>query len=162
MNIVDEIFRRAARESIALIADGRHLSYGQLLEDADAAAARIAKVPAARVGLDCPNGIAHVVLALAIVRAGKCLVPIASELTGPERERLIQETGVGAIVDESGAVREVPVEEALSFEEAQLAALNPAFIRFSSGTTGQSKGIVPVEFYIVESLPLTASGKIRR
>ncbi len=142
MNIVDEIFRNAARDSTALIADGRHLSYGQLLEDAEAAAARIARVSAARVGLDCPNGIAHVVLALAIVRAGKCLVPIASELTGPERERLIRETGVGAIVEESGAVREVPVEGGLSFDETQLAALNPAFIRFSSGTTGQSKGIV--------------------
>lgn len=141
MNIVEEIQRRADRSAIALIAGGEAITYARLFEMADAAAARIAAVPAARVGLDCPNGIGHVVLALAIVRAGRCLVPIASELVERERERVIGETGVGAIVDARGEVRSVPVG-ALAFDEARLAALNPAFIRFSSGTTGRSKGIV--------------------
>jgi len=45
---------------------------------------------------------------------------------------VIRETGVGAIVDVSGGVRAVPVGD-LPFDEAALAALNPAFIRFSSG-----------------------------
>jgi long-chain acyl-CoA synthetase len=109
---------------------------------AETAAAKIASSPAARVGLDCPNGIAHVVLALAIVRAGKCLVPLASELSLRERERVIRETGVGAIVDAHGEVRPVARTAELGFDERTLAALNPAFIRFSSGTTGTSKGIV--------------------
>jgi long-chain acyl-CoA synthetase len=69
-------------------------------------------------------------------------VPIASELSQRERERVIRETGVGAIVDGRGEIREVPVAGELSFDEKALAALNPAFIRFSSGTTGTSKGIV--------------------
>ncbi len=82
------------------------------------------------------------VLALGIIRAGKCLVPLASELSPRERERVIRETGVGAIVQASGEVREVPVDADLGFDEQALAALNPIFIRFSSGTTGTSKGIV--------------------
>jgi long-chain acyl-CoA synthetase len=86
--------------------------------------------------------VAHVVLALAIVRAGKCLVPLASELAPPESERVIRETGVGAIVGASGEMREVPVSGELGFDPAALHALNPAFIRFSSGTTGKSKGVV--------------------
>ncbi len=142
MNIVEEIFRCADRSAIALIADGEEVTYGRLIEMSEAAARPIAALRCARVGLDCPNGIAHVVLALAIVRAGKCLVPIASELAPPERARLISETGLGAIVDASGSVREVAIGVGLSFDEAQLAAINPAFIRFSSGTTGRSKGIV--------------------
>lgn len=142
MNIVEKIFQAADRDAIALIADGEAVTYGRLIDLAEAAAKPIAAVPARRVGLDCPNGIAHVVLALAIVRAGKCLVPIASELAQPERERVIRETGLGAIVEESGAIREVPVSSELAFDEAKLEALNPAFIRFSSGTTGRSKGIV--------------------
>ncbi len=81
-------------------------------------------------------------LALAIVRSGKCLVPLASELAAPERARIIRETGVGAIVDAAGTVREVPVRTDGSFDESELAAVNPAFIRFSSGTTGTSKGVV--------------------
>jgi len=141
MNIVEEIHRRADRSAIALIAGDRHLTYGQLFDLADTAAARLAKSAAARIGLDCPNGIDHVVLALAIVRAGKVLVPIASELVGRERDRVIRETGVGAVLDGAGEVREVPVGD-LAFDEAKLAALNPAFIRFCSGTTGRSKGII--------------------
>lgn len=142
MNIVEKIFQQADRSAVALISEGEEVTYGRLIEMADAAAVPIAALPALRVGLDCPNGIAHVVLALAIVRAGKCLVPLASELSARERERVIRETGVGAIVDASGAVREVTVADDLAFDEAALAALNPAFIRFSSGTTGTSKGIV--------------------
>jgi len=141
MNIVERIFQNADRGAVALICDDEEISYGRLIALVDAAAVAIAASPARRVGLDCPNGIAHVVLALAIVRTGKCLVPIASELSARERERVIRETGVGAIVDATGVVRPVDVGE-VSFDEDDLQALNPAFVRFSSGTTGTSKGIV--------------------
>ena len=76
------------------------------------------------------------------MRAGKCLVPLASELAPPERERVIRETGVGAIVDASGGIRDVPLADDPGFDERALADLQPAFIRFSSGTTGTSKGVV--------------------
>ena len=142
MNLVHSIFEQANPAGTALICGDDEISYGRLIEMTQAAAKRIAATPAARVALDCPNGVAHVVLALAIVYAGKCLVPLASELAGPERERIIRETGVGAIVDAAGTVREVPVPAEPGFDETSLAALNPAFIRFSSGTTGTSKGVI--------------------
>jgi len=142
MNIVERIFRDADRKAIALIGEGQEVTYGRLIEMTDAAAQRISASQAMRVGLDCPNGIAHVVLALAIVRTGKCLVPIASELSARERERVIRETGVGAILDAQGEIREVPMATDMGFDPTALAALNPAFIRFSSGTTGTSKGVV--------------------
>jgi long-chain acyl-CoA synthetase len=142
MNIVESIFRNADRRALALICGDEEISYGQLIERVDAAARPIAALPAARVALDCPNGIAHVVLALAIVRSGKCLVPLANELAPRERERVIRDTGVGAIVDASGAICETPSVGEPGFDPDKLAALNPAFIRFSSGTTGTSKGIV--------------------
>ena len=141
MNIAEHILHHADRGAIALICAGREITYGELFAMADKAAQSIAAVPAARVGLDCPNGIDHVVLALAIVRAGKCLIPLASELSPRERERVIRETGVGAIVNAAGEVHPVPVGD-LPFDERKLSALNPCFIRFSSGTTGTSKGIV--------------------
>ena len=140
MNIVEHIFQKADRSAVALVCGSESITYGDLIARTEAASARISATPAARVALDCPNGVAHVVLALAIVRAGRCLVPIAGELAPPERERVLRETGVGAIIQESGAVREIAT--APLAQEADLAALNPAFIRFSSGTTGTSKGIV--------------------
>ena len=142
MNIVEVIFRDADRHALALVCDEEEITYGQLLTRVEAAAQTIAALPAARVALDCPNGAAHVVLALAIVRAGKCLVPLASELAAPERERVLRETGVGAVVDGSGGIREIAAPPDEVFSEHTLAALNPAFIRFSSGTTGRSKGVV--------------------
>lgn len=142
MNIVENIFRNADRRAVALVCDDARITYGELIDQAERAAQAIAACPATRVALDCPNGVGHVVLALGIVRAGKCLVPLASELAAPERERVLRETGVGAILDASGSLREVAVATDLSFSEDALAALNPAFIRFSSGTTGTSKGVV--------------------
>jgi long-chain acyl-CoA synthetase len=142
MNLVEEIFRNARRSDPALIADGTALSYGELIARAEKMAVRVAKTQAARVGLDCPNGIEHVVNALGIVRAGKCLVPIASELAPPERARVIRETRLGAVVDAAGNLEEVSVTGEPGFPEDALERLNPAFIRFSSGTTGRSKGVV--------------------
>ena len=142
MNLVHSIFEQADRSATALICGDEEISYGRLIEMTQSAAKRLMTSSAARVGLDCPNGVAHVVLALAIVYSGKCLVPLASELARPERERVIRETGVGAIVDADGNIREVPMADDPGFDENALAALNPAFIRFSSGTTGTSKGVV--------------------
>ena len=142
MNLVEALFREADHRAIALVCDDEQITYGQLIERAERAAHAIAALPTARVALDCPNGVAHVVLALAIVRAGKCLVPLASELAVPERERVIRETAVGAIVNRKGEIEQITASREAAFSESALAALNPAFIRFSSGTTGRSKGVV--------------------
>lgn len=158
MNIAAEIFNGADPNAVALISEGEKVTFARLLAMTDAATRRIAKTKTVRVGLECPNGIAHVVLALAIVRAGKCLVPIATELAGPERECLIREAALGAIVDAHGDVQNVepPVEP--RFPESDFAALNPAFVRFSSGTTGSSKGIVLSHEHLFERISAANRG----
>jgi long-chain acyl-CoA synthetase len=172
MNIIERIFQDADGMEPALIADESVLTYGRLAELVGAASAQLEKSGALkaqgvpRIGLSCPNGLAHVIFALAIVRAGGCLIPIAGELSPVERDALALATGAHSIVVVPGgewshrlagqAVRiEIPgfcatvlagLREndaaALAFDEDQLSALKPAFIRFSSGTTGTSKGVV--------------------
>lgn len=142
MNLVETLFASADREKVALISCRESITYGELISRAESARDRLNDVPAPRIGLDCPNSVQHVVLALGIVLAGKCLVPLAAELSQRERARLVAETGLGAIFNSEGQLQLVDQRTPESFPEVELAAINPAFIRFSSGTTGRSKGVV--------------------
>src|SRR5687768_2558724 len=149
MNIVDQITLRASAERPALIADGVTLSFGELFERVEVAAEWLDRCPGfrrdgvPRVGLACANGVNYIVLALAILKAGGCLVPLADELTETERQEIIARTGLCGIVQgHASGNRWNPLETPPLDHEAEFSALNPAFIRFSSGTTGKSKGVV--------------------
>ena len=162
LNIVDEIFRHADREAIALISGGRSVGYGELRQWVDDAAASLGPRSSQRIGLLCPNGIHHIVWSLAVLRSGAVLVPVASELSLPERDTLVRTTALHAVLAAGGkewhqptaspqqlvladmpaVLHEVAAAQGASFDPAALAALNPALIRFSSGTTGRRKGVV--------------------
>ena len=163
LNIVDEIFRRADRAVVAIISGDRTLTFGELELLVHQSSAELGTDGAQRVGLLCPNGIHHIVWSLAVLRCGGVLVPVAGELSHPERDQLVQTTALNVVLTAGGKewhrpavtsraldVAEIPAvlhgglrgSVVANFEEASLAALNPALIRFSSGTTGKRKGVV--------------------
>jgi long-chain acyl-CoA synthetase len=161
MNITDEIFRRCDPAATALVEGGVRVTYGELRTLMEEAAASLERSPLfpphARVAISIPNGIDHIVWSLAVLKAGGTLVPVPGELAMPERAKLIATTAVHCLISTagqpwtgpSGASEEIggatlhgDFGHVSPFDEATLNALNPALIRFSSGTTGRSKGVV--------------------
>lgn len=163
MNIVEEIFSNADRSATCIISGDRQLTFGELETMTGRAAAILGSDGAQRMGLHCPNGISHIVWSLAVLKCGGVLVPVAPELSTFERDAQIAATGLDAILCADGRKwhNEAPTSRALEveglgpaailsglcsgapeFDEQALASINPALIRFSSGTSGARKGIV--------------------
>ncbi len=168
LNIIDSIRARAVPGALALAQGGRKMRYGELFARMDGLAGELRRCFAKeagrlRIGVQFPSGLDYVPLALAVLAAGFCFVPVPDELAVTEKAELLERTALdGLIVTEatplwlpaSAEVRghlEVngitttvfklsPPEP--SFPLDAFEALNPAFIRFSSGTTGKSKGVV--------------------
>jgi long-chain acyl-CoA synthetase len=165
VNLIEEISRRHAAETVAVVSGDRRVTYGGLFRHAREIAnlleahRGVERIP--RIGLQCPNGVSYIVLSMGILLAGGCLVPLAEELTDAERGEIASTTALDLIL----AADELPWHgngEVLAsaesdgtpwklyrgngsaplFPEDAFQALNPAFVRFSSGTTGTSKGVV--------------------
>ena len=150
MNIAEEIFKKANPAAPAVLHGDEITTYGDLERRSAFLAEKLgpflANKPAARVGLSCPDSADYIAIALAILRAGGCFVPIAPELADPERQKLTDEVALDLMLrrDEDGEVHFEPIPPRPTEPHwlGELQKIYPAFIRFSSGTTGDSKGIV--------------------
>ena len=166
MNLADLLHasaeRYAARRALTDVRSGRSLSYGQLAREAQRVAAFLKAQgveTGQRIGLLAPNDLAYVPSAFGLLAAGGCLVPLASNLTPTEIAEIVREVqlngclawpgadappGAGHAVLEGGECANFTFawldRDARSPDEFY--SLDPAFIRFTSGTTARSKGVV--------------------
>lgn len=145
----------------ALIEGPRELTYDGLFAACDDILRALrghGVAPGQRVGLLCEDGIEYVAVSLAVLEAGAVVVPLSPTLTRDEVadvidridvEWILFEDGLHAGTGEALAVGDW-CERRLSIEKRGAKRpppegyrdLNPAFIRFSSGTTGASKGVL--------------------
>ena len=149
LNIAEEIFKKTNAESPCVIEKGRAFTYGFLDSRSKEAADRLKQkqglLPAARIGLTGTDSLAYIVLSLAILRAGGCFVPIAPELSRAEAMEQSRTLFLDGILDASQGL-DNPEFTPLAYPDCPwregYEAMNPALIRFSSGTTGDAKGIL--------------------
>ena len=166
MNLVELLYgsaeRHSPRRAMTDVRSGRSLSYGQLAREAQRIGAflKIHGVgPGQRIGLLAPNDLAYVPAAFGLLASGACLVPLASNLTPTETAEIVRDVQLNgclawpkAGVLAGARVADVQGGECDGFRfqwldreaeaPAEFYSLNPAFIRFTSGTTARSKGVV--------------------
>ncbi len=161
MNIV-ELIRQETRPfagNTAIVEGSRTITYGDLLDRiaalADLLSARNIG-PGQRIAFRCGDGIDYVIGALALLDCGAAVVPVADSLTPGEILETIERIDVNGVLTNSNLPRAAGDEAAEKIDDLfhwrprradpdldrRCRDLGAAFIRFSSGTTGQSKGVV--------------------
>src|SRR5262245_23138239 len=137
--------RHPTRPAITDLATGRSLDYATLAGRIDdtARTLRAAGVERGqRVALAAENTLGHVPAAFGILAAGACLVPLAPTLRPAEVATILDETDVNARVTLRGDAPVLEWIERTRQPPPGFAATDAAFIRFTSGTTADSKGVI--------------------
>jgi long-chain acyl-CoA synthetase len=166
MNLVELLYtsaeRHSPRRALTDVRSGRSLSYGQLAREAQRLGAFLKTHgvgPGQRIGLLAPNDLAYVPAAFGLLASGACLVPLASNLTPTETAEIVRDVQLNGCLawpkaDVLAGARAADVQggecDGFRFQwldreaeaPAEFYSLNPAFIRFTSGTTARSKGVV--------------------
>ncbi len=169
MNIVETIRQETAPflDKTAIIEGADSVSYRQLLGRVSALSGLLAGQgvrPGQRIALRCADGIDYVVGALALLECGAAVTPVADSLTTDEVRETIERIDVAGVVSHIKMSRLVDDQQAEKLDDIFLWRSRPsdgemnercedlgaAFIRFSSGTTGESKGVVLSHRSIVE------------
>jgi long-chain acyl-CoA synthetase len=169
MNLYEllESSARAHGERLAVIDGERRITYAELSERVGAVRHELQREGvgrAQRVGLLADNSVDYITASFAILAAGAAVSPISTELSDRERWAIVEKVNLNAIVHDpaiglgpspvvpepGSAAAETPLCCGMRLRRLDGAAdappdfakTNPAFLRFTSGTTGDSKGVV--------------------
>jgi acyl-CoA synthetase (AMP-forming)/AMP-acid ligase II len=159
----DTATRHSHRSAATDVRSGRTLSYGELAVEAERIAAFLRArgvEPGQRIGLRAPNGLGYLAAAFGLLGTGACLVPLSESLTPTETAEILERVdvngclawpganpphGAGDRVGVAGGVADGFMFDWVDRDAGgpvELASVHPAFIRFTSGTTAHSKGVV--------------------
>jgi long-chain acyl-CoA synthetase len=172
MNIFDSIKRgtEAFSQKIAVIEDDNRITYGQLIASAEKIAEALRKAGVGRlhrVGFLCDDSIDYIIVSLAVLSLSAVIVPVSPEQTTEEAENVIDRIDIDFLIAEPNLwqggygdplqsdgffKKEFTIVKRTTRErpKSEYFRVNPAFIRFSSGTTGTSKGVVLSHEAIIE------------
>jgi long-chain acyl-CoA synthetase len=172
MNIFETIEKETADYAAkTAVSEGtRSITYRELIGTSGRLAAGLNNSgvkPADRIALLCNDSIDYIIISLAILAAKAAVVPISSSLSWDETESVLERIDVNFFIFDKSSYSAADAElffsgfggdkEFFIYRRKggknvpeEYYGLNPAFIRFSSGTTGASKGVVLSHESIIE------------
>jgi long-chain acyl-CoA synthetase len=139
------------------VIDGENIySYAQLLEAVEKTSAKLKKLKVTkfnRVALLCDDSIDYIIMSLAVLSLYAVIVPVPFGSAQDETNALLKNIKVNFLIFAQGSYPEknarVIANKLFIIKlktkgglAKDFSKLNPAFIRFSSGTTGRNKGVV--------------------
>jgi long-chain acyl-CoA synthetase len=135
---------------------GHDLSYAELIRRADEVAASLLAQGCRardRCGLLMPEGSEFLVSALGILAAGLCLAPIGHFVCGEEIDFVIRAAQLHRCLRANREFVRYPCHDAIdNRHDDDFSRCEPAYIRFTSGSTGRRKGVLLGHPTILERL----------
>jgi len=150
-----------APQATALVFGEESLTYQELNVRANRLAHHLIGLgvgPESLVGICLERSIEMVVALLSILKAGGAYLPIAVDLPALRRENLVADAGLGHMVTREGYRRfyEDGIKHVVTLDgdadglasqpesnpRVVLAAARPAYVNYTSGSTGQPKGVL--------------------
>ncbi|CAM2784074.1 non-ribosomal peptide synthetase [Mycobacterium intermedium] len=133
---------QANADAVALSWTGGTMTYAEL----DSAASRLAALLSGRgAGSETPvavrlsRGPRYVVAILATLKAGAMCVPLEPGMPPERVESILRQTGATIVVDEELLSTDLPGDD---FHPVHVDAQQAAYVVFTSGTTGEPKGVI--------------------
>jgi long-chain acyl-CoA synthetase len=125
---------------------GERVTYRELVEGVERVAQWLTERGCRRgerCGLMLADGADFLESALGILEAGLCLVPVATFLPDEEKDFVIKAASVHWLLCEDRRLLRLPFATPIDGRnDEEFRACDPAYIRFTSGTTGLRKGIL--------------------
>ena len=142
------------------------ITYATLLIEVKKLSKELSKIGFAshdRIALFCEDSIEYIIMALSVLDTGAVIVPISPSLSSNELESLCERIKVKYILSEKKLEKYSSIskkylnklylhsiDKDIIYSKEYLEVDYPAFIRFSSGTTGESKGVLLTHNAIIE------------
>jgi len=148
----------ATPEKIAVVFDERRVSYGELLREANKVKTSLLKRGVKTeqlVGIYLEQSIEFIISILGTLMAGAAYIPFDSEYTSERLIEIIKCSGINLLICaqqtktafipktvEEILVEEILNEESISSQIIPVKPANLAYVMFTSGSTGKSKGVM--------------------